>query len=78
MEKQIKYSYCVNKKGQLVHISELTKETCSQTWRCPQCGEELTPKLGKIKTKHFAHKANTACDGETDLLSSANEGKQMP
>ena len=68
MEKQIKYSYCVDENNRLVHISELTNETRhSHQWRCLQCGQEMTPKLGKIKTKHFAHKADTACDGELYL-----------
>ena len=68
MEKQIKYSYCVDENNRLVHISELTKETRhSQTWRCPQCGQILIPNLGEKNRWHFSHKADTACDGETDL-----------
>ena len=68
MKKQIKYNYCVDENNRLVHISELTKETRhSQTWRCPQCGQILIPNLGEKNRWHFSHKANTACDGETDL-----------
>lgn len=68
MEKQIKYSYCVDENNRLVHISELTKETRhSHQWRCLQCGQILIPNLGEKNRWHFSHKADTACDGETDL-----------
>ena len=68
MIKQIKYSYCVDENGELVHIKSLTNETRhARLLYCLQCGQEMVPNLGKIKTWYFSHKADTACDGESYL-----------
>ena len=32
-----------------------------QQFFCPDCGEELIRKAGKIKIPHFAHSQNTEC-----------------
>lgn len=65
---EIKYCYCVDEKNRLVHISRLTDATRhAHRWRCLQCGGEMVAKLGESKAKHFAHKADTACDGESYL-----------
>ena len=65
---KIKYSYCLNEDGDLVHISSVTPESKTRhTYRCLGCGQELTPRMGKIKVHHFAHATNTACDGESYL-----------
>ncbi len=34
-----------------------------QQFFCPDCGEELIRKAGKIKIPHFAHSQNTECYG---------------
>ena len=70
--KQIKYSYCLDENNNLIHISSLTDENRrSHTYRCLQCGQDMTPKLSKHKEgshkSHFAHTADTACDGESYL-----------
>ena len=64
----IKYSYCLNENDELIHISGVTVENrhC-HTFRCLECGCELTAKIGKIKVPHFSHQADTACDGESYL-----------
>lgn len=68
MKKQVKYCYCLDESGNLVHVKSLTNETRhSHHWYCLQCGQEMVPNLGEIKAKHFAHKADTACDGESYL-----------
>ncbi len=68
MTKQIKYSYCVDENGELVHIKSITDETRhARKLFCLQCGQEMVPNLGKIKTWYFSHKADTACDGESYL-----------
>ena len=68
----IKYSYCLNENNDLVHISSVSAENRhTHTYRCLQCGQEMTPKLSKNKEgshkSHFAHAADTACDGESYL-----------
>lgn len=68
MAKKVRYSYCIDENGDLVHVSSLTNESRhASRWYCLQCGQEMDPKLGPKKTKHFAHKADTACDGESYL-----------
>ena len=50
-------------------ISDVTKEDRkSQRFFCINCGEEMIAKLGEIKSRHFAHKAETLdCNSETYL-----------
>jgi len=65
---QIKYSYCLDEKNELVHISSVTAENRNEhTYRCIECGQPLIAKIGKIKTPHFAHRTDTVCDGESYL-----------
>lgn len=66
--KQIKYGYCVDEKGELVHINSLTDVTRhARKLFCLQCGQEMVANLGKKKAWYFSHKAETACDGESYL-----------
>lgn len=68
MKQNIKYSYCVDENGKLVHISSLTDATRhARKLYCLQCGQEMVANLGQYKAKHFSHKADTACDGESYL-----------
>lgn len=68
MIKQIKYSYCVDENGVLFCVRKLKNETRhSHQWYCLQCGQEMVPRLGETNAWHFAHKADTACDGESYL-----------
>ncbi len=43
-----------------------------QQFFCPDCGEKLIRKAGKIKIPHFAHSQNTECyglsEGETPSI----------
>ena len=66
--KQIKYSYCVDEKGELFHINSLTDATRhARKLFCLQCGQEMVANLGEKKAWYFSHKAETACDGESYL-----------
>ena len=66
--KQIKYSYCLDENKNLVHISSVTDENRhSRTFFCLECGQPMIAKIGKVKVPHFAHAADTACDGESYL-----------
>ena len=66
--KQIKYSYCFDENGKLVHINSLSNETRhAKKLYCLQCGQEMVANLGKIRAKHFSHKIDCACDGESYL-----------
>ena len=61
-------SYCFDENGKLVHINSLSNETRhAQKLYCLQCGREMVANLGKIRVKHFSHKIDCACDGESYL-----------
>ena len=65
---QIKYSYCVDEDGNLVHIKDITDATRhARKLYCLQCGQEMVANLCKVKSDYFSHKADTACDGESYL-----------
>lgn len=66
---KIKYHYALNENGDIIDISDVTKEDRkSQRFFCINCGEEMIAKLGEIKSRHFAHKAETLdCNSETYL-----------
>ena len=79
MIKQIKYSYCVDENGVLFCVRKLKNETRhSHQWYCLQCGQEMAPRLGETNAWHFAHKADTACDGESYLHKLARWSEAKP
>lgn len=45
--------------GKVILARDVEKN--GQRFFCPECGEELILKKGKINVHHFAHKANTSC-----------------
>lgn len=62
------YKYAYDENNNLICIESINKENRgSHTYKCISCGKELVPKLGTIRTHHFAHKTNTTCNGETYL-----------
>lgn len=68
MMKEIKYSYCIDENNNLIHINNVTKATrhnCKLF--CLQCGQEMVANLGPQRARHFSHKANSACNGESYL-----------
>jgi len=64
----IKYQYAKDESGKLIDINSLD-ETNRQINKfiCVGCGNELIPRLGKVKIHHFAHKKVVTCSGETYL-----------
>lgn len=56
-----------NKTGELIHISNITKDNKDQyEFLCPKCKTPLIPKMGDINTHHFAHKnADCTINGES-------------
>jgi len=54
--------YGVSEEGELVHARDAD---ASATYTCPGCDGHLVLHSGAVRTKHFAHKTDTACDGET-------------
>ena len=66
---RIKYHYAKNQDGVIIDIADVVKEDRkSQRFFCISCGAEMIPKLGEVKARHFAHKAETPnCNSETYL-----------
>jgi len=63
----IKYQYAKNREEELVSINSVNKNMCEKYF-CISCQEELIPKIGKIRSRHFAHKnIKTVCSTETYL-----------
>lgn len=54
--------YGVSQHGDLVPAREAD---AGEVYACPGCAGLLVLHAGAVRAKHFAHKANTACDGET-------------
>jgi hypothetical protein len=54
--------YGVDLDANLVRARDASSDVA---YSCPGCGATLILHAGPIKARHFAHKADTACDGET-------------
>ena len=68
MKGEIKYSYCIDENDCLIHIKDITpKEIAKHHYTCLECGNVMHPRLGKIKTPHFAHNPGVSCHGESYL-----------
>lgn len=65
----IQYKYALNSENQTVYIGDLerTPGLRNQAFTCISCENILIPKLGKIRSKHFAHKYIASCSEETYL-----------
>lgn len=67
---EIQYRFALDEHGQPVDVMALQRTAVgpNEVFKCVACGGHLIPKLGEIKTKHFAHKNLTLnCARETYL-----------
>jgi len=64
-----KYRYAYGSDQSIVDVHQLTPNSRYKftPYICFGCGGELIPNLGKIKIKHFSHKASSSCSRETYL-----------
>ena len=63
----VKYKYAIDDVGEVIDIETVDKEATIR-YLCIGCGQELVPKIGEKRQRHFAHKANTInCSKETYL-----------
>lgn len=65
----IKYKYAWNSENEIIRIESLNRldKTPLDKFVCISCNKELIPRLGKIRIKHFSHKEEVVCSGETYL-----------
>ena len=63
-----KYQYAKDSHGKLVKVNDLNRSTLpkSAKFYSIDYGEELRPRLGKIRIKHFAHKPNMEYRGSKE------------
>jgi hypothetical protein len=54
--------YGIDPEDNIVHAQDAVPGV---PYSCPNCAAPLVLRAGAVKTHHFAHKADTACDGET-------------
>ena len=64
IQMEIKYSYAKDLDGHIVHIEDAFQ---GGIYYCPQCGNEMIPKMGDINAHHFAHKVECSCNGESPI-----------
>lgn len=64
----IKVPLATNDQGELVDISEATKD---KNYCCPSCRTPLIVRKGEIKVHHFAHKTCNFCSQETVIHKTA-------
>ncbi|MDP3444151.1 MAG: competence protein CoiA family protein, partial [Ignavibacteria bacterium] len=66
-----KYSYALSDLDDLIHVGEIEKEKRHiHKYYCLGCGQEMIPRLGVKRMKHFAHKVednSTSCSFESYL-----------
>lgn len=60
--------YGLHPKGYLVRADEADKET---EYLCPQCESGLLLRAGEYMVRHFAHKVDKSCDGESIIHKTA-------
>ncbi len=63
----IKYQYAKTKKGEIIKVDSLSRNKPLEKYYCIGCENELIPRLGNIRVKHFAHKEQLNCSPETYL-----------
>ena len=71
-ESTVKYPYAIDEKDRLVFINDVVRETRSEhQFRCPHCGEKMTPRQGNHNEWHFAHGENHKCGIESYIHKTA-------
>jgi hypothetical protein len=60
----VEFPWAFNRKGDPIHIDDAKKDS-DGPFSCPDCTEELVARQGPKRTWHFAHKADSACRGES-------------
>lgn len=57
MSSSIQYPFAFDENNNLVFIEDIDPEhRHNHTYHCPNCGHEMTPRLGPHNAKHFAQR----------------------
>jgi len=63
----IKYEHALGEDNTAINIQDVSEGDRSKVFSCLGCGNQLIPVLGNIVERHFRHKAELSCSGETYL-----------
>jgi hypothetical protein len=64
--REVQYPYAFDENDNLVFIEDVKKETrYDHSYRCPNCGHPMLPRLGDHNAHCFAHSENQACGVES-------------
>lgn len=65
-KKSIQYPCALDENNKRVFIGDIDKEhRHDHTYKCPDCGEPMLPRLGEKNAKHFYHSGNHSCNKES-------------
>jgi hypothetical protein len=62
----VTYKYAM-RDGDLVNIDSVQKQDHPFEYLCLSCGKAMTPVMGNFRARHFRHKVEADCSGETYL-----------
>lgn len=59
----VRLAYALDRGGVRVRASALdpARRNVRAPFSCPGCGEELVPRLGRVRARHFAHRPGSTC-----------------
>ena len=63
----IKYKYALIDDGSTINIESVLPCDRGKTYTCISCENQLIPVLGEVRERHFRHKVELSCSGETYL-----------
>lgn len=65
----VKYHYALDEQDRLLCIDEITEEDRhAHSYHCLNCGAGMVPRMGEVRSRHFAHRSDEAhCETETYL-----------
>ena len=65
-KKDIQYPYAVDEQNNLIYIEDIHRENRhDHSYRCPNCGHSMLPRLGDHNAHCFAHSENQKCGVES-------------
>lgn len=65
----VKYHYALDEQNRLICIDEVSiEDRHAHSYHCLNCGAGMIPRMGKVRSRHFAHRGDEDnCGNETYL-----------
>jgi ferredoxin-thioredoxin reductase catalytic subunit len=72
MTNNVQYPYALDESKHLIYIEDIQKEhRHDHIYHCPECGQEMRPRIGEHNAHHFAHSENQKCGIESYIHKTA-------